>query len=159
VIHATDVVLLSTRALVRELDGEAILDGAAAIREWGDEYRHRASKRVVVLRPIAEAAGAVLAALWVSGSSRDEACQWSREVLCVAQDSALLVRLSVEPDADGEPLVPRVEDTPSVLALWPESWRVRLPVDGPEWIDGPDAATMAPGAPPTGTPMIGDRLA
>lgn len=162
-MHCTHVVLLSTRRLPRRLGGAVVLDGADGdeARAWGDEYRHRRSGRVVVLRVIAQGGGQTLAALWVAGNTRAGARTFATDVVLASLTEAarLVSALPVTVRADGRLAVPDVLTTPAVLALWPAIWRARRAADGPAWTGSGSADPQTPGNPPTGEPTVLAALA
>lgn len=132
------------------------MDAGDPVRPWGEEYRQRARKRVLVLSPIERAGTTLLASLWASGPDLDA---WLEEILAAQRAAGVLVaHLPTVAREDGSLAVPGVDASPSVAALWPASWRARLPGDGPEWV-GDDPATLAPGTPPTGEPILLETLA
>lgn len=132
------------------------MDAGDPVRPWGEEYRQRARKRVLVLSPIERAGTTLLASLWASGPDLDA---WLAEILDAQRAAGVLVEhMPTVAREDGSLAVPGVDASPSIAALWPASWRARRPEDGPEWV-GDDPATLAPGAPPTGEPILLETLA
>lgn len=159
----THVLLLEGRRLPRRLGGQLVLDGddGDEQRGWGDDYRHRRTDRVVVLRPIAQGGGRTLASLCVSANGRNGARTFAIDTVIAALTEAgrLVAALDVTQRADGRFAVPDAETTPDVLALWPTTWRHRRGADGPEFVGGPLPLPQTPGNPPTGEPIVLDVMA
>lgn len=134
--------------LLTEPFAAAGMDAGDPARPWGEEYRQRARKRVLVLAPIAADASSRLVSVWGYGPDLDA---WLLEILSAQLGATHLPTIARD---DGSLAVPGAD----ALALWPALWRARLPADGPEWV-GDDPATLAHGAPPTGEPILLETLA
>lgn len=162
-MFCTHVVLIDGRRLPRRLGGVLVLDGddGDEQRGWGDEYRHRRTDRVIVLRLIAQGGGQSLAALWVSANGRNGARTFATDVVLAAltETGRLVAALEITRRADGRLAAPDVETTPAVLAMWPSAWRFRRGADGPEFVGGPLPALQTPGLPATGEPIVREALA
>lgn len=157
----THVILLDGRRLPRRLASQVVLDGDDGDEQQphGDEYRHRRTGRVVVLRVIAQGGGQTLAALWVAGNGRAGARTFATDVILASLTEAgrLVASLLVTQRSDGRLAAPDVATTPAALALWPAAWRFRRPVDGPEWVG--ELGSAVPGTPPSGEHIVMEALA
>lgn len=159
----THVVLIQGRRLPRRHAGEDLFDGDDGDEEkpWGHEYRHRGSDRLVILREIVSGGGQILVSVWVKAATFARARRIAADFVLAPLMAAgrLLASVDVVRRASGREAVPDAATEPLIAAIWPPSWRVRRPADGPEWIGGPLPLPQSPGLPPSGEPFLLESVA
>jgi hypothetical protein len=160
-MFCSHIIYITGRRLPRALGALRIFDGddGDELRQWGDEYRTRNGARVAVLRLIAQSGGNSLAALWVSGASENGSRNWviANVLPALVENGRLIASVVANHRPAGRIAVVDVATTPAVLALWPSTWRHRLPADGPEWVG--ELGSQTPGDPPTGEHVVMEALA